>query len=151
MAKPLKSLDTIRAINTAVICKRNRRPETYNIAPARHAMVGNAAARRAAILELDKNGVDIDEIAQRVGISRRTVQRIRSDAGLTRSARYATEDEKLRAKAMLSDGASYEEVARTLGRYGSTIASWFPGYAWSFDQRREAAMMAREMANLERP
>ena len=63
---------------------------------------------------------------------------------------FATEEEKLRAKQMLVDGCSYEEVARTLGRYGSTIAAWHPGYQFTPAQIGAASAMARKMNRVQK-
>lgn len=110
----------------------------------------SASERYERILELDRQGMTADVIADRLKIQPRTVERARSKAGLTQPTRFGTEDEKLRAKQMLADGVSYEDVGMTLGRDAGTIARWHPGYAWTMQQRGERSGMARKMNRLER-
>ncbi|MCV7358515.1 helix-turn-helix domain-containing protein [Mycolicibacterium fluoranthenivorans] len=55
------------------------------------------------------------------------------------SGRPFTEADAQAAKTLLEEGASYREVARTLGRNASIICRRFPGRGWSEDVKREAA------------
>lgn len=113
------------------------------------AWVANCLAKHPEILELVKEGLPAREIAQRVGVSPRTVSRVRNDAGLGVPRRLATENDKLRAKQLLEEGASYAEVSRTVGFGQKEVKRWFPGYTWTQQQRQEAAKMARLMAGLD--
>jgi hypothetical protein len=62
----------------------------------------------------------------------------------------ASDSERLRAKAFLEDGASYQEVGRTIGRYPSTVANWFPGYQFTPRQAGFAAKLASKARKLDR-
>jgi hypothetical protein len=62
----------------------------------------------------------------------------------------APDAERSHAKRLLDDGASYQEVGRTIGRYPSTIANWWPGFQWSHKQMGEASAMARRLNQIER-
>lgn len=146
MAQSSLSFDAIRAINTAVFLKSKRAPHTRNTAPARRVAELNAAERRTRILAMINADVSVEDISDRLGVSIRTVRR--AQATRQSPSRHASADEKCRAELMLRDGASYQEVARTLGRHGSTISTWFPGYVWTAERRSEAAAMARKMAQL---
>jgi transposase len=79
------------------------------------------------------------QIAAELGVTTRTVQRARGRRGVARPAtRPMNEIEMRRAAAMLDDGASYGEVARTLGRSLITIRRWFPGRScWPVGSGRE--------------
>lgn len=83
-------------------------------------------------------------IAKRLHFSVRTIQRYQSDRGcLPKRATKITEEEKLIAKKMLEDGASYKEVGRTLGRSDSAFSRYFPGYAWTPQQTGKHAALMR--------
>jgi len=109
------------------------------------------AERRAQIIALTEQGWTAAAIADRLGITKRSVARGRAAAGIAQPrAPLMTDDEKRAARTMLDDGASYHEVGRTIGRSASTIERNLPGYTW--DQRRcsEAAALGRAMARLNR-
>jgi DNA invertase Pin-like site-specific DNA recombinase len=138
-------LSTIQQINTMAICRRARPLHTYNTAPGTAARVAKQVGRHPEILELASTGMPRAEIARRLGLSIRTVSRVKVAAGMGHPGFGATEDEKLRAKALLEDGASYAEVGRTIGFHQQHIKRWFPGYEWTIEQRNEMAEMQRRM------
>lgn len=109
------------------------------------------AARRTQIVELTRLGHSAAQIAGRLGITARSVQRGRVAAGLaaTQPPRFC-EAEYRAAKRMLDDGASYHEVGRTLGRAASTVKRHLPGYTWDKHQAAHAAALGRAMARLDR-
>ena len=84
-------------------------------------------------------GKPISEIARVVGRSRRTVERLL--AGRSRGSRvyHAPYPQSVRdkARAMLEERAGYAEVARTLGVYEKTVASWFPGMGLTPEEAAE--------------
>lgn len=91
-------------------------------------------ARRERVVQLTRSGYSAADIAFIVGISVRSVTRNRALAGLT--ADYVrrpepTEDQLVAAKRLLVDGASYPEVARTLGFNATTWRKHHPGYEWT--------------------
>lgn len=94
------------------------------------------AERRARVKALTVAGCSAQQIADRVGCSRRQVTRDRRALGiLQRPPREALTEEQLStAQALLEDGCSRSEVARTLGVYESTIRRRFPGHVWSAQQ-----------------
>jgi IS30 family transposase len=110
-----------------------------------------AAERRAHIVELHNLNVSTAEIATRMGITPRSVMRARAAAGLTKPQPTPfTIEEYYAAQEMLDDGASYHEVARTLGRWPGTIKKRLPGYTLDKYQVSQAAAMGRAMAAIER-
>lgn len=101
----------------------NRRPDTQLL-----------EYRRDAVARLTQAGCSATEIAVRLGVTRRTVQRHREITGASRDRDLyppMTASELAIARALLEDGASYGEVARTLHRGACTIGRHFPGYGWS--------------------
>lgn len=90
--------------------------------------MSNWAERNNAIVRMTHAGHSAPAIAAKFGISARTVQRVRVRAGIPhRPVTRFTADEIHLAESLLSDGASYGEVARTLGRCPSVIVRKFPG------------------------
>lgn len=48
------------------------------------------------------------------------------------------------ARALLEDGASYTEVARTIGMHRTTLAEKIPGYGWTQRQGGVYGYMVRK-------
>ncbi|TDL05989.1 helix-turn-helix domain-containing protein [Mycobacterium paragordonae] len=100
-----------------------------------HISLEDRVARDERILALTRAGHSLTQIADFLGISPRTVHRVRYRNGLVQpTAPRLTDDELRTAKQLLADGASYSEVARTLGRSMEGVRSrclgmsaWKPG------------------------
>ncbi|HEY2066352.1 MAG TPA: helix-turn-helix domain-containing protein [Gemmatimonadaceae bacterium] len=93
------------------------------------------AERRARVQRLTHEGRTAKAIAVALGITPRTVQRIRGDLGIAKpKPPILTDDEKRLAATLLDDGASYEEVARTIGRSAHAVRLAFPGRGWTREQ-----------------
>ena len=106
-------------------------------------------ARRDRVTQLTRQGHTAKHIAALLGITPRTVTRDRAARGITQpTPPRITETEFARAKAMLEDGASYDEVARTLGRATTAFRHRFPGYKLSPTERAQRAVLGRQMARL---
>ena len=107
------------------------------------------AERRDRVAELTRQGLTAGTIAEILGITKRSVQRHRSERGVTQPpAVHMTDRELLRAKEMLEDGASCREVARTLGRTHCTILNRFPEYKWTRSQAVQQSVLGRQMSRL---
>lgn len=66
-----------------------------------------------------------------------------------RSPRPFTEAEQVFAEQLLSDGASYKEVARTLDRHASTILRKFPGQSsWTNTSGPQARKLNELLASV---
>lgn len=103
-----------------------------------------AEQRRAQVVELTRLGRTIADIAAALRISERHVSRIRAEQGIARPKPPLLSEEELRIAAeMLDDGASYAEVARTLGRHHRAIAVRFPGRGWDKGEGARLAMYRR--------
>ena len=98
---------------------------------------------RDRVVELKCRGASTSVIIDATGVGERTIYRILRDAGMGKDPNYMSQDEVDRAREMLEDGASYMEVARTLGRSHSTIKRNLPGYTWSPEQAGEFAWSIR--------
>ena len=106
-------------------------------------------ARRDRVTQLTRQGHTAKHIAALLGITPRTVTRDRAARGITQpTPSRVTEDEFARAYTMLEDGASYEEVARTLRRSHTAFRHRFPGYALSPAEAAQRAVLGRRMAQL---
>lgn len=96
------------------------------------------------VAQLVRQGRTTPEIADILKCCERTVDRARKRAGLSKPrVPYLTSEELARAELMLADGASAEEVGRTLGRSGRTIRDRFPDMRWTRQQVGEYAALAR--------
>lgn len=87
------------------------------------------AARDAEIKELLDQGLHASQVALQMGITERTVLRAKKRLGMPirKMAPPMSVEEIGFARALLEDGASYNEVARTLGRDLKTISARFRG------------------------
>jgi transposase len=94
--------------------------------------------RHALVRRLSADGLSVPQIAAAVGLNRATVQVIRKRLGLSRTVPRPYPPETWeRAEQLLDGGASYREVARTLGVSDQTIINHLPGRGWSEQQRVE--------------
>ena len=107
--------------------------------------------RRDRVAKLTAAGETAEAIAQQLKISSRTVCRDRAALGISQSGGQPfTAREALRAKEFLDDGASYTDVAKTLGRCPKTIQVHLPGYEISKQEKARRAAMGRQFAKLMR-
>lgn len=86
------------------------------------------------LVELFKGGRTIPQVAEIVGRSPRTVERMRLRYGLSKPSpkcgkRY-TKEELAGFQAMIDEGMSFDEIAKTTGVNWATLNRWFRGQAW---------------------
>lgn len=94
---------------------------------------GTVDDRRSGVIAMTRLGMSAAEIAVLLGVTDRTVQRDRAATGLSRPpAPPLTDAELARARALIDDGCSHTEVARTLGVHQTTVSSHFPGRGWTY-------------------
>ncbi|AXN53223.1 hypothetical protein PBI_HARLEY_61 [Mycobacterium phage Harley] len=87
---------------------------------------------------LTRMGWTAPQIAEQLGCHHRTVQRARAKTGVAKPKPPALSTEILEEAArMLADGASQNEVARTLGVGQATISAHFRGQGWTREQSIE--------------
>ncbi|QGH77876.1 helix-turn-helix DNA-binding domain protein [Mycobacterium phage Kenuha5] len=105
------------------------------------------------ILSMTRDGFSARHIAEVVGCSPRTVTRVRAaaDARVMNPDRFTplTADQLEFAEYLVEDGASYQEVARTLGVSRTTIERHFPGRAWTKRQAAEFTALLKKFRRLE--
>lgn len=91
---------------------------------------------QAAVAELTQQGWTAAQIADRLGIAKRTVQRYRARAGIAQTrAPLATPAQIEQARALLADGCSIREAARTVGLSSHCIRRNIPeAQPWTFQQ-----------------
>ena len=61
-----------------------------------------------------------------------------------------TPDTETRALALLADGASYRETARTIGCHHTTIRAHLPGRGWDWATRADMSAHRMKMRHQER-
>ncbi|ACI12370.1 DNA binding protein [Mycobacterium phage Fruitloop] len=105
------------------------------------------------VLAMTRDGFSAKHIGEVVGCSPRTVTRVRAaaDARVMNHDRFTplTADQLEFAEYLLEDGASYQEVARTLGVSRTTIEKHFPGRAWTKRQAAEFTALLKKFRRLE--
>lgn len=88
--------------------------------------------RWGSIVDLAQRGVPARAIAEQLGVSLPTVYRVQRRGGIGSAPRRPfTPVELEQAEAMLADGCSIREVARTLERAPALIWRRFRGRGWS--------------------
>lgn len=111
--------------------------------------MADKAERNERIAELTRQGLTAKVIAEKLNITRRSVVRIRAAMGVAQPApQRMTADELARAEALLVDGASVTEAARTIGRCDQALRKHFPQYAWSPSQAAELAVLVQRAKRL---
>lgn len=97
------------------------------------------------VVALTKQGWSAQAIAEELGCGPSTVRRARQRAGVARPApRFLTPDEIATVEALLADGASLAEAARSIGRQHSTsLVHRFPGRGWTAQESGQFAMAIR--------
>jgi hypothetical protein len=93
-----------------------------------------------------RSGLTAREIADRLGITQRSVFRLKAAAGLTRPHRPMTPDELTTAEHLIDEGASLREAARTLDRSPRVLNDRYPGRGFTPAQAAER----RRLVTLER-
>ncbi len=87
------------------------------------------AERAETVARMTRLGYTAPQIGHHLGVTERTVQRYRVITGTTQPPqRPFTEEELALARNLLEDGASYGEVARTVGHDRSSVRRRLPGY-----------------------
>lgn len=102
------------------------------IKPYREHSMKLAAERRQKMVELYELGLSTADIANKLDIHERTVQRGLQREGIAAVQFHCprfTDEERIQAELLLNDGASYTQVAATLGRDFKTVYRNVPGYA----------------------
>lgn len=101
---------------------------------------------RQNVSDLHALGCSIPYIAEGAGISARHTKRVLVDLGLVSPGRKnppvsASTLERMRA--MVEDGCSFREIARTLGVRWETVARHFPGRQWTHAQAGDHGRLMR--------
>lgn len=98
----------------------------------------------AEIAALTKAGKTAPQIAEQLGITARTVTRARVRLGIAQPARPMLTGKQIAAAfALLEDGCSYKEAARTVGTSISALSNRFPDHGWTRRQGGEFGAMIR--------
>lgn len=100
-------------------------------------MADDRETRIDEVRRLTRAGLTAQQIADRVGCSKRQVGRDRRTLGIAPPWQQLTDEQVQRAEELLDDGASNLEVARTIGCDERTIRRRFPGRGWTKQQAAE--------------
>jgi hypothetical protein len=105
--------------------------------------------RRERVETLTRAGQTAHQIATEIGVTARTVQRIRSVVGIAKpKPSRLTDTEKLIALALIDDGASLTEAARTIGRSQRAVRQAFPGRGWTQQQSGAYSYITRRLGGV---
>lgn len=102
------------------------------------------------IVALTKDGYSAAEISREIGCSKETVRRTRVKFGVSQGRTMRKYSQEIRDKAlvMLEDGASYNEVGRTLGVPDKWVRKTFPGMGWTRQQVYEYRALKKQLDSL---
>lgn len=101
-----------------------------------------------SIAELTRKGQSASQIARRLGIAERTVQRARIRTGTSRTPhrnsgrRYSPEFLAV-AEKRLDEGWPIREIARTYGVNEKHLSRHFPGRGWTIEQAAQQAVVRK--------
>lgn len=120
-------------------------------------MSKHAPARQydEAIAELTRQGHPAHEIARRLDVTPRTVQRARRRTGTSlpsspNAGRRYTPEFIATVNDCLDQGWSYHEIARTYGVNDQHLAKRFPGRGWTTEQSAQLAVVRKAEIRLYR-
>lgn len=128
-------------------------PATIGRVRARRGMSGRGRPDRIdveRVVLLTRAGWSIPRIAAEMGICEKSVSRGRRQGGISQPGRCCPpldDRERAIAERLLEDGASYSDVARTIGCDRETVRRNWPGRGWSRQQVLEF-MWAHRHASL---
>lgn len=100
-------------------------------------------------LRLERLGTPTGQMVKILGVTDRTITRWRVAHGLTRRERQEKIPDTIRAqaRALIEDGCSFHETARTVGVCDSTLKRWFPDLEpWTPRQAGTHAALVRRYA-----
>ena len=100
--------------------------------------------RQRRIEALSRAGYTVKQISAELGVCTYTVVAARKRAGIGyASPRRFKPHDLVRIAALLADGCSYAEVARTTGFRRQSIAKKFPGRGWDMGTRDAHSALIR--------
>lgn len=127
-------------------------PATIGRVRARRGISGHGRPDRIdveRVVLLTQAGWSIPRIAEEMGICEKSVSRGRREAGISLPGRCSPaldEQQRATAERLLDDGASYSDVARTIGCDRETVRRNWPGRGWSRQQVLEFMWVNRHAA-----
>jgi hypothetical protein len=109
----------------------------------------SVAERTLETVRMSRNGLKVREIALKLGVSERTVERYRKAAGICHPYHQLSNEEVMGIKAMIDDGFSYSEISRTTGVDWQAIKRRFPDKGYTKSQAAEARNLRRQLDAIE--
>lgn len=107
--------------------------------------------RDSDFLACERAGMSARQLAERFGVTDRTVQRWRNRLGVTHRPYIEKHPDSDRSMAeyLLDQGCSFLEAARTVGVSDMTIVRWFPDRKpWTKQECGEYAVMVRQLGRM---
>lgn len=136
----------------------NKHRNRLGLPPCRqpeHVLAGNALPRidRDEFKDLVGRGYTNRQVAEALQCSVRYVCALKAQLGVSGERSPGPYPQEVRdiAGRMLEDGASYNEVARTVGVGSRTVSKWFPGRGWNQSQAAQYRKMKQRMDLLDNP
>lgn len=113
--------------------------------------IAQANERRDLAVQLSREGLSIQAIAQRLNVNPSSVTRYRRERDVPRNKPVPISAEELdRARVLLEDGATYAEAARTIGRHPSCLRRRLPGFrVMNRTEIAELAALGRQRSRVE--
>ncbi|QIG58618.1 hypothetical protein SEA_HUBBS_73 [Microbacterium phage Hubbs] len=115
---------------------------------------GKQQASREDLEAMMKDGLDDHQMAERIGISLSALQRLRTRRGLLREQisvkkTRKTEEELAEVRGLLeAERMSLRAASEVTGMSYETVRRHFPEYAYTTEQRVEAANMGRKLSRI---
>ena|SRR5947209_86497 len=101
------------------------------------------------VIKLVKENWSLGQIADHVGVTKRTVSRIKEKNGLAVPQNTMTPEEVAQVEEWLDEGWSLGEIARTLGRPPGTLSHRFAGRSkWNAAMGQEWRWMNERLRTL---
>lgn len=94
--------------------------------------------------ELARQGLSDKQIAERLGIHRNTATKKRARAGVRRPRTVVTLEQEQTIRLLADDGASVNEIARTVGLSWPAVAVRVPGAVWTSHEAAAWGAMHRK-------
>ncbi|QWY84638.1 helix-turn-helix DNA binding domain protein [Microbacterium phage Footloose] len=112
----------------------------------RNMTLHSQAERDKDFLRCEQSGMTAAQIAERYGVTIRSVSRWRTRLGVNHlpPAYVRPPSDRALVERLLDEGCSFSEAARTVGVHRSTIVRWFPDREpWSKSEAGKFAAIVR--------
>lgn len=123
-----------------------------SVSSKKHGQTARHERLKAAYLELLAAGHSVPQAAGKLGVTERTIHRIKAELGVRHGPPpnpRKTPEELRQIEELLEDGCSYKETARTLRINEQTIRRNFPGRGWTPHEAGKYSRMLDKLKQIE--